>query len=116
MVARLANPVLNALCVNANQTELAPIVYEAWPNVNGRLNTSIDALGTGYANALNSATEINNKTLLDNLFGWRDQEPGAEVPADEIRPGGPAIILECREHAYLSIVFFKYPTPGNTVS
>jgi hypothetical protein len=43
VTARVASLALHTLCVNANKTELAPIVYEAWPNArhtNGTLEDS----------------------------------------------------------------------------
>ena len=30
--ASVPSPVLNVLCANMNETELAPIVYDMWPN------------------------------------------------------------------------------------
>jgi hypothetical protein len=87
VVARVPNPILNALCVNANKTELAPIVYETWPNANLRLNTSSEPPGSTWVKTQSSLTEINNQTVLDNLFGWRDQTgPNKYTQADEIRP------------------------------
>jgi hypothetical protein len=60
---------INSLCVNANRTELAPLVYETWPdavhyNSSDWISTPIQGLFTANAS--------NNDTVLDSIFGWKN--------------------------------------------
>ncbi|KAH7067989.1 hypothetical protein BKA63DRAFT_103651 [Paraphoma chrysanthemicola] len=97
--AYVAHPALNALCVGANRSELAPIVYETWPGAN-LPNTSSDARDfwpTMAYSGSNSNMQANNDTALDTLFGWRNVERDEDQTS--ARP-----------------VFFKFPLPGNTIA
>ncbi|KAF2108286.1 hypothetical protein BDV96DRAFT_587524 [Lophiotrema nucula] len=84
---------LQSVCINANREELAPIVYETWPN------TNISELPDGTTDSLLST---NNKTALDDVFDWRDIQlddwNNEQKPWSRARP-----------------VFFKFPIPGNTI-
>lgn len=59
---------LNVICINANCTELAPIVYEAWPGA-VTLNTKI-AFDFWSAGGLsrNLSLDARNATVFDTLF------------------------------------------------
>ncbi|KAK5146118.1 hypothetical protein LTR04_001116, partial [Oleoguttula sp. CCFEE 6159] len=61
--ASAPSPIVNVLCVNMNQDELAPIVYETWPDAVTPVNTSTWPSQAPYAM---------NKTVVDDVFGWRN--------------------------------------------
>ncbi|KAH7091921.1 hypothetical protein FB567DRAFT_226616 [Paraphoma chrysanthemicola] len=97
--AFVAHPALNALCITANRSELAPIVYETWPGAilpNTTANPREFWPDMAYSGS-NGNMQANNDTALDTLFGWRN----VENDEDQIsaRP-----------------VFYKYPLPGNTIA
>lgn len=89
--ASVPSPVLNVLCANANETELAPIVYAAWPN---NETAEIPKWNSDGPTIRNNATTTNT-TVLDKLFGWtkKDTERFTDFPP----------------------VFPKYPLSYNTV-
>ena len=87
--ASVPSPVMKVLCVNMNESELAPLVYAAWPNaqpVNGTSWTK--------ANLMSHATTT-NATVVDEIFGWtkQDNETMLDYPP----------------------VFPRFPKPFNTV-
>lgn len=98
VTARVAAPILNALCVNANRTELAPIIYETWPYaINVTKSTPEDIMRLWPRRAFGTDTNTNNHTVLDDVFGWRD-EADTRLEEDRKRP-----------------IFFKFPLPGNVI-
>jgi hypothetical protein len=68
LIASVPSPVMNVLCANMNEDELAPIVYDAW--------------GTGDVVNITSWTEKNlmakattrNETKVDDIFGWKTDD------------------------------------------
>ncbi|OCK83244.1 hypothetical protein K432DRAFT_402226 [Lepidopterella palustris CBS 459.81] len=64
--ASVPSPVMNVLCANMNEEELAPIVYEKWPN-HQPVNISWSTLIPG------GDRSTTNKTVVDDLFGWRNE-------------------------------------------
>lgn len=92
--ASVANFALDVLCVNANRTELEPIVYETWPNAVKMENTSM-AVNYWPIQAFPQGTNSNNKTVLDEMFGWRDEDEDRSMS----RP-----------------VFLKFPIDANTIA
>jgi hypothetical protein len=87
--ASVPSPLINVLCVHLNQTELQPIVYEAWPNsevVNFTTWNTIPGIR-------DNATTI-NRTVVDEIFGWD--------PNDTTTRHWPP-------------VFGKFPMPFNTI-
>ncbi|KAL1606710.1 hypothetical protein SLS60_004117 [Paraconiothyrium brasiliense] len=71
--ASVPSPVLNVLCANLNENELAPIVYNMWPNSEEvtMTNWNDDPLGKSpkyQLDAPNATTK--NNTVVDELFGW----------------------------------------------
>ncbi|KAM0424505.1 hypothetical protein ACHAPT_010219 [Fusarium lateritium] len=62
--ASVASPTLNVLCANVDEDELKPIIYEAWPESNTKNVSEWFAEGGNW----------NNKTVVDDIFGWGDQE------------------------------------------
>lgn len=67
--ASVPSPLINVLCVHLNQTELQPIVYEAWPN-NDVVNMTTWSMIPGIRD--NATTT--NRTVVDELFGWTTEE------------------------------------------
>jgi hypothetical protein len=74
--ASVPSPVLNVLCANMNETEMAPIVYDMWPNSETVNMTSWVSTGI-QANATTK-----NNTVVDKLFGWtkKDNERWTDYP------------------------------------
>ncbi|KAJ8105406.1 hypothetical protein OPT61_g10198 [Boeremia exigua] len=87
--ASVPSPVMKVLCVNMNETELAPIVYSAWPN-----NEVVNATTWVSTNLMANATTTNN-TVVDEIFGWtkKDNTTMIDYPP----------------------VFSKFPKPFNTI-
>jgi hypothetical protein len=83
--ASVVSPVMNVLCANMNEDELAPIVYDKW-------NSDI-VNGTTWVGLSSKATTSNN-TAVDELFGWSKKDP--------LRQDYPP-------------VFAKLPLPFNTI-
>ncbi|OCL08619.1 hypothetical protein AOQ84DRAFT_37209 [Glonium stellatum] len=69
--ASIPSPVIHVLCANMNRTELAPIVYEAWPDAELPVNLS-------SWNSITTKTTT-NKTVVDDLFGWYNNGGHAPV-------------------------------------
>jgi hypothetical protein len=82
--AYVANPALNALCVSANRSELAPIVYETWPSAK-KLNST----GKWPFKMLSSETSTNNETVLDAIFGWHDTSENGVAARPGKQHGAP---------------------------
>ncbi|KAF2130877.1 hypothetical protein P153DRAFT_286938 [Dothidotthia symphoricarpi CBS 119687] len=83
--ASVPSPVLNALCVNMNKTELDPIVYDSWNDELVNITTWKDGF------LMDNATTT-NKTVVDDIFGWNDVDRVDYPP-----------------------VFSRFPLPFNTV-
>jgi hypothetical protein len=92
VTANVPNIFTNALCVNVNRTELAPIVYETWPNTT-LPTTSIDILRFWPWNAFGGEGQgYNNATVLDDVFGWRNQKDAKSNVVNETRPSKNSIL------------------------
>ncbi|KAF2629543.1 hypothetical protein BU25DRAFT_336748 [Macroventuria anomochaeta] len=87
--ASVPSPVMKVLCVNMNESELAPLVYAKWPNAE-----PINATSWTKANLMAHATTT-NATVVDDIFGWtkQDKETMLDYPP----------------------VFSRFPKPFNTV-
>ncbi|KAG8168619.1 hypothetical protein KVR01_001368 [Diaporthe batatas] len=73
--ASVISPAVNALCVNMNKKELAPLVYTEWPNANNTDNAAEPRQVTGHANwqedvPVVSEDEWLNSTVVDDIFRW----------------------------------------------
>lgn len=90
----MATTSFNALCVNANRTELAPIVYETWPNSREFSTSNLSILGFWPSGAFENGTVTYNRTVLDAIFDWRDDESRT----DHIPPS-----KACTAHHYMLI-------------
>ncbi|KAF2105535.1 hypothetical protein BDV96DRAFT_360162 [Lophiotrema nucula] len=82
--AAVPSPVLHVLCANLNKDELRPIVYDAWPNSK--------PVNIGNWDLLRNDATTTNVTVVDEIFGWNDQERKHYPP-----------------------VFARYPAPFNTI-
>jgi hypothetical protein len=71
--ASVASFALNVLCVNVKEEELAPIVYGTWSNAVAMDSQSM-AVNYWPIQAFPPGTDANNKTVLDDIFGWKDQD------------------------------------------
>jgi len=89
LMASVPSPVMNVLCVNMNETELKPIVYDTWNDYETVSITTWDSPGLR-----DNATTI-NKTMVDDIFGWKIDDPTSTI---DYPP-----------------VFAKYPLPYNTI-
>ncbi|KAF1923228.1 uncharacterized protein M421DRAFT_96269 [Didymella exigua CBS 183.55] len=87
--ASVPSPVMKVLCVHMNETELQPIIYEAWPNRG--LDSEAWAIGSGPRDNATTA----NETVVDELFGWTKKD------TDHMLDFPP--------------VFARYPRPFNTI-
>lgn len=85
--ASVPSPVMKVLCVNMNETELSPIVYDTW-NDHEVVNI------TTWPKLQGNATTTNN-TVVDDIFGWakEDKETMIDYPP----------------------VFARFPKPFNTI-
>ncbi|CAE7024807.1 hypothetical protein P3342_005479 [Pyrenophora teres f. teres] len=63
--ASVPSPIVNVLCANMNKTELAPIVYDAWPN-----NDTVNVTTWGESPSLRDKAITTNRTVVDEIFGW----------------------------------------------
>ncbi|KZM18673.1 uncharacterized protein EKO05_0006606 [Ascochyta rabiei] len=85
--ASVPSPVMKVLCVNMNESELAPIVYDTW---NDRETVNI----TTWPKLQGNATTTNS-TVVDEIFGWTKQDKKAML---DYPP-----------------VFARFPKPFNTI-
>ncbi|KAK7183842.1 hypothetical protein DPSP01_004462 [Paraphaeosphaeria sporulosa] len=87
--ASVPSPVMHVLCANVNETELAPIVYDVWPN-----NETV-TITNWVSEGVQANATTKNTTVLDELFGWtkKDNKTFNDYPP----------------------VFPKLPLPFNTV-
>ncbi|KAF4632719.1 hypothetical protein G7Y89_g5404 [Cudoniella acicularis] len=72
--ASVVSPALNVMCVNANQTELAPLVYVTWPNATKNSSDIPNQVlpWVGYQDDIQLLPGQNflNSTVLDDIFEW----------------------------------------------
>lgn len=64
--ASVPSPVMNVLCVNMNESELAPIIYDTW-------NDDVVNITTWKEEGLMSKATTTNKTVVDEIFGWNNE-------------------------------------------
>ncbi|KAH8637869.1 hypothetical protein IG631_05639 [Alternaria alternata] len=62
--ATVLSPVMNVLCVHLNQSELEPIVYEAWSN-----NDVVNLTSWGNTPGIRDNATTTSRTVVDELFG-----------------------------------------------
>ncbi|KAH8717053.1 hypothetical protein GQ44DRAFT_624203 [Phaeosphaeriaceae sp. PMI808] len=83
--ASVLSPVLNVICVNMNEDELKPIVFDTWNDEVVNITTWTPAL-------LQKNATTTAKTVVDEIFGWKNDSRSNYPP-----------------------VFAKYPNPYNTI-
>jgi len=81
--ASVPSPVTNVLCANMNKEELKPIIYDEW-------NDEVVNITTWPVLWNNATTQ--NKTKVDDIFGWNDKDRINYPP-----------------------VFARYPNPFNSI-
>ncbi|KAF1944188.1 hypothetical protein EJ02DRAFT_341468 [Clathrospora elynae] len=84
--ASVPSPVMNVLCANLNEEELKPLVYDTWNDDFVNITT------WGNLPGIRDNATTDNKTLVDEIFGWNDGTSLNSPP-----------------------VFAKYPMPFNTL-
>ncbi|KAF1831557.1 hypothetical protein BDW02DRAFT_600681 [Decorospora gaudefroyi] len=62
--ASVPSPVMNVLCVNMDEDELAPIVYDTWNDELVDINT------WGNVPGIRDNATTTNRTVVDDIFGW----------------------------------------------
>jgi hypothetical protein len=65
--ASVPSPVMKVLCVNMNETELKPLVYDTWSNETVNATTWTPAM-------LMANATTTNETVVDEIFGWTKQD------------------------------------------
>ncbi|KAF2639167.1 hypothetical protein P280DRAFT_519366 [Massarina eburnea CBS 473.64] len=70
--ASVPSPVVNVYCANMNREELAPIVYNEWPN-----NITVDIHNWEELSAANGTTR--NNTVVDELFEWTKNDTNTMI-------------------------------------
>lgn len=69
--ASVVSPVVNVMCVNMNEDELAPLVYTTWPNARIKNNPEILGQRIGVSDwERDVTTEWINHTVVDDIFKW----------------------------------------------
>lgn len=70
--ASVVSPVVNVMCVNMDQDELAPLVYTTWPNAKSN-TTVVPKQSVGYPGWQNDVPPFPNwlnSTVVDDIFRW----------------------------------------------
>ncbi|KAL4788786.1 hypothetical protein BDV19DRAFT_398014 [Aspergillus venezuelensis] len=76
--ASVSSPAVNVLCAGMNATELAPIVYAEWPNI----NTPFDPITwtTTVPDDVPNIENWHNRTVVDDIFEIGPDYPGRYSP------------------------------------
>ncbi|KAJ2978512.1 hypothetical protein NUW58_g7469 [Xylaria curta] len=85
--ASVPSPVVNVMCVNMNEDELAPIVYTKWPHARTK-NTTIQGQLTGVEGW---GTDVSpgwrgNRTVVDDIFRWGERYNNRPPPVFQLYP------------------------------
>lgn len=67
--ASVPSPIVNVLCANMNEKELAPIVYNTWPNAEKDLTSWL-----APSSAIRAHATTQNTTVVDEIFGWNGND------------------------------------------
>ena len=60
------------MCANVKEEELAPLIYTNWPNALP-MEEGSKAVNWWPVMGFPPGTNANNKTVLDDVFGWKDE-------------------------------------------
>jgi hypothetical protein len=73
--ASVVSPTINVLCVNLNQSELAPLIYTEWPGVNYPNNSDSGQriLAEDWNSYASFDSEWGNSTAVDDIFEWGEK-------------------------------------------
>ncbi|KUI55452.1 hypothetical protein VP1G_02770 [Cytospora mali] len=77
--ASVISPAVNVLCVNMNESDLAPLVYTTWPNANNTKNSNPPYQPTGWDGwtgevpVASGDSEWLNATVVDDIFRWGEK-------------------------------------------
>ncbi|CEL03776.1 hypothetical protein ASPCAL04919 [Aspergillus calidoustus] len=88
--ASVPSPAVNVLCVGMTKTELKPIVYDEWPNTEGKFDPV--TWTTEVPGNVPPPADWHNRTVVDDIFGFGPDYPGYYAP-----------------------IFGKLPKPHNTI-
>lgn len=79
--ASVVAPVVNVMCVNMNESEVAPLVYQRWPNARTNNNSFTNDLPPDWEVDVPGASETEwlNSTVVDDIFKWGEKY-GREPP------------------------------------
>ncbi|KAI0474477.1 hypothetical protein F4859DRAFT_515011 [Xylaria cf. heliscus] len=85
--ASVVSPVVNVMCVNMNEEELAPLVYTTWPDA--QIEDMADIPGRkigkpGWGGDV--AADWINQTVVDDIFKWGGGPDGRRPPAFQLYP------------------------------
>ncbi|KAI9375062.1 hypothetical protein BJX61DRAFT_209686 [Aspergillus egyptiacus] len=78
LVASVPSPAVNVLCVGMNETELEPLIYEKWPNANGKFDPV--TWTTQVPADVPDEAHWRNRTVVDDIFGFGPDHPGKTTP------------------------------------
>ncbi|KAI0455950.1 hypothetical protein F5B21DRAFT_513748 [Xylaria acuta] len=85
--ASVVSPVVNVMCVNMNEDELAPLVYTRWPNARTKNVTDISEQKIGVPDwGRDVSQEWINHTVVDDIFKWGEGPTGRRPPAFQLYP------------------------------
>ncbi|KAI0878153.1 hypothetical protein GGS24DRAFT_509190 [Hypoxylon argillaceum] len=85
--ASVVAPVVNVMCVNMNESEVAPLVYQRWPNARTNNNSFTNDLPPDWEVDVPGASETEwlNSTVVDDIFKWGEKY-GREPPVFPLFP------------------------------
>ncbi|OJD19541.1 hypothetical protein AJ78_00512 [Emergomyces pasteurianus Ep9510] len=109
--ASVVSPVVNVLCAGMTEKEIAPLVYNEWPEVKGKVNVS-----TWLSNppeGLWAVGERGNKTVVDDIFEFSERKlppifPKLPVPFNTLVNG--TLRFHIRDSLYILLASPPYIT------
>ncbi|PGH34191.1 hypothetical protein GX50_02965 [[Emmonsia] crescens] len=109
--ASVVSPVLNVLCAGMTEEEIAPLVYNEWPEVKGTVNVSTWL--SSPPEGLWGVGERGNKTKVDDLFDFSERKlppifPKLPVPFNTLVNG--TLRYHVRDSLYILLASPDYIT------
>ncbi|KAI1756400.1 hypothetical protein F4782DRAFT_550214 [Xylaria castorea] len=87
IMASVVSPVVNVMCVNMNEDELAPLIYTRWPYARIKNMTSFPEQKIGVFDwERDVLAEWINHTVVDDIFKWGEGPEGRRPPAFQLYP------------------------------
>lgn len=99
--AQVVSPVVNALCVDMNEDDLAPIVYTSWPDArNDKTGVGNQTVGVfdwiedvpAYTHDENNEEWL-NATVVDDIFRWGQKYRRRPPVFSYVGPSSPFVSL-----------------------